>query len=122
MLFRALSPSKIEFIRAVSIIAVACLASLAARFLYQILRAYLHMRETETAGAENINIAIVGAGRLGTSLVNDLMNSRGIVYNAMENKRRRYNPVCFFDNDSQKIGSLIDGLKVLSEGRDTVMN
>ncbi len=122
LLFRALYPSKIEFIRAVAIITVACLASLAARFLYQILRAYLHMRETETAGAENINIAIVGAGRLGTSLVNDLMNSRGIVYNATENKRRRYNPVCFFDNDFQKIGSLIDGIKVLSEGRDTVMN
>ena len=112
LIIRAAMPVKIEFIRAVSIIAVACLASLAARFCYQILRAYMRQRETGTTGAENINIAIIGAGRLGTSLVSELLNSRGIVYNATENKRRRYNPVCFFDNDTQKIGSMIEGIRV----------
>ena len=49
-----------------------------------------------------------------------LAEGRGVVYSATENKRRRYTPVCFIDNNPQKIGSYIEGLKVLPEGMNGV--
>lgn len=52
-----------------------------------------------------IKIAIIGAGNLGVSLADELLNS---VHSA-------YIPRCFVDVDSQKQGREIRGLSVLSE-------
>ena len=52
-----------------------------------------------------INVAIVGAGRLGISLAEDLSN----------NDLSPYNPCCFIDVNTRKIGKVINGLPVLLE-------
>ena len=51
------------------------------------------------------NIAIVGAGRVGAALAEEL-NS---------NPRSTYAPVCFIDTSREKIGRYISGIQVLSE-------
>ncbi len=52
-----------------------------------------------------INVAIVGAGQLGSTLASDLTGSR----------RSVYNPVCFIDRDKAKIGSRVSNLPVYLE-------
>ena len=52
-----------------------------------------------------INVAIVGAGRLGISLAEDLSN----------NDLSPYNPCCFIDVNTRKTGKVINGLPVLFE-------
>ena len=55
-----------------------------------------------------IRIAIIGAGRIGTSLVEELLCNTDAVYV----------PVCFVDIDREKIGRQIEGIPVLAEGED----
>lgn len=56
-----------------------------------------------------IRIGIVGAGRIGTMLAEELSNNPNAVYT----------PVCFIDTDKEKIGRRIAGIEVLAEGSDT---
>ncbi len=56
-----------------------------------------------------IKIAIVGAGRVGTMLAEELMG----------NARAPYLPVCFVDNDPEKTGREIYGLPVLPDNDAT---
>lgn len=117
LIVRMFVPFQIEFLRAVTIVTLGCLSCLAARFVYQLLQGRIRQRDNEAENAvENINVAIIGAGRLGATLAKELAEGRGVVYSATENKRRRYTPVCFIDNNPQKIGSYLEGLKVLPEG------
>ncbi len=121
LVLRIFVPEQIEFLRAVVIVTLGCLSCLAARFVYQLLQGRLWQRDNETESAvENVNVAIIGAGRLGATLAKELSEGRGVVYSAAENKRRRYTPVCFIDNNPQKIGSYLEGLKVLPEGMNGV--
>ncbi len=62
-----------------------------------------------TATANKINIAIVGAGRLGTSLATDLMSSSSTAYL----------PRCFIDISNEKIGKEIYNLPVFDESEAT---
>ena len=55
--------------------------------------------------AKTIRVAIVGAGRTGSSLLEELA----------DNPLLRYNPVCFVDIDPVKIGRQVRGLPVFSE-------
>ena len=55
--------------------------------------------------SRRINIAIVGAGRVGTSLAEELLNS----------PTAAYVPKCFIDVKKEKIGRQIHGIPVLSE-------
>lgn len=57
-------------------------------------------------GVRKINIAIMGAGRLGTLLADELMG----------NDSATYGPVCFIDGDKKKQGREIMGLPVVAEG------
>lgn len=66
-------------------------------------------RQSAMPDASRIRIAIVGAGRLGTSLAEDLLYNTNAVYT----------PVCFVDVDREKIGRQIAGIPVLAEGEDT---
>ena len=59
--------------------------------------------------SNRIRIAIIGAGRIGTSLAEDL------IYNT----NAAYTPACFVDVDREKIGRQISGIPVLAEGEDT---
>ena len=59
----------------------------------------------EGAVGQKTNIAIVGAGRIGTALAEELL----------ANPRSTYLPVFFIDNDKEKIGRWISGLKVFDE-------
>lgn len=56
-----------------------------------------------------INIAIVGAGRVGVGLADDLL----------ANPKAAYTPVCFIDTDSEKAGRNIKGIPVLREADAT---
>ncbi len=117
LVVRMFVPFQIEFLRAVTIVTLGCLSCLAARFVYQLLQGRNWQRDNEPESAvENVNVAIIGAGRLGATLAKELAEGRGVVYSATENKSRRYTPVCFIDNNPQKIGSYLEGLKVLPEG------
>ena len=117
LVVRMFVPFQIEFLRAVTIVTLGCLSCLAARFVYQLLQGRSWQRDNEPESAvENVNVAIIGAGRLGATLAKELAEGRGVVYSATENKSRRYTPVCFIDNNPQKIGSYLEGLKVLPEG------
>ena len=59
----------------------------------------------EGALGQKTNIAIVGAGRVGTALAEELL----------ANPRSTYLPVFFIDNDKEKIGRWISDLKVFDE-------
>ncbi len=56
-----------------------------------------------------IRIAIVGAGRIGTMLAEELLSNRNAVYT----------PVCFIDTDREKVDRRISGIEVLAPGKDT---
>ena len=57
-----------------------------------------------------IDIAIVGAGRIGVMLAEELL----------ENEKASYTPRCFIDVDQGKVGRMIHGVKVLSENEVTL--
>lgn len=59
------------------------------------------------AEQHRIRVAIVGAGRVGVNLAEDLIN----------NSRAAYKPVCFIEINDDKIGRQIMGLPILSEDR-----
>ncbi len=65
-------------------------------------------RSVESTAVEvgnKIKIAIVGAGRVGVSLAEELLN----------NAASSYTPICFIDVKSDKIGRQIHGISVFSE-------
>ena len=114
----------IGFVRAAAAVAVSLLISISARLFYQYIYDYdsgrsryvqvirdvlQHFfgikRESEQRSGmvgQQINIAIVGAGRVGVLFAEELMN----------NPRAAYRPVCFIDNDPQKAGQKVAGLNV----------
>ncbi len=78
------------------------LMAISARYCYR-----LHYKRKSQAKAENqarSSVAVVGAGQMGSYLVNELRN----------NRNSKYLPVCFIDIDHDKIGKQINGLPVYS--------
>ena len=62
-----------------------------------------------TIGTNKINIAIVGAGRVGTSLATELTSNAGSAYL----------PRCFIDINNEKIGKRVYGLPIIDEADAT---
>lgn len=60
--------------------------------------------------SHRIKVAIVGAGNVGAGLASELLG----------NKNSAYLPVCFIDNDAEKIGRQMVGLTVISEENSTL--
>ena len=82
------------------------------RFLHRFVRIvgrleikHLEQARKETAPGKKIKIAIVGAGRTGVMLAEELK----------KNPRSSYVPCCFIDVDRNKIGREIAGIPVLSK-------
>ena len=77
------------------------------RFFYRALRAFVEKR---TAGAQAVNVMVIGAGEAGNSLIREMRSSSYIQKNAL----------CVIDDDKSKTGSYIHGVKVVG-GREKIL-
>lgn len=75
---------------------------ISARYCYRL--AYKRKHQPKADAQVRTSVAIVGAGQMGSYLVNELRN----------NPNSKYSPVCFIDTDHDKIGKNISGLHVYS--------
>lgn len=105
----------LAFAQAVAAVSVGLLMTLSARFVYQFFRrrpALLHLYRRNSTQIPNIkvDVAIVGAGELGVMLAKELLM----------NRNSRYHPTFFFDNDPRKIGTVIEGIKVIGPDSDII--
>ena len=87
-------------------------------FRGKVLRSLYHLFSGDSlsadvgAGTNKINIAIIGAGRVGTTLASELLG----------NPASAYLPRCYVDVNEEKIGKQIFGVPVLSEAEATLEN
>ena len=118
---------KITFSRMLSLVSLNLLGALAIRMMYRyaykcgnqdttrgkVLSALLHMFSGIEPGSGDkipkIKIAIIGAGRVGVSLAEELLN----------NEKAAYIPKCFIDINKEKVGREIHGIPVWSEDEAT---
>jgi len=127
-LIYALPFERITALRALALVAIDLLAAIAIRLIYQYMYEFntrksrvakwlrkltrvmtgIKIDPVHAAGKpadHRINIAIVGAGRVGVMLADELLR----------NPAAAYQPCCFIDIDSEKIGRYISGLRVYAE-------
>ena len=118
---------KITFARLLSLVSLNLLGALALRMMYRyaykcgnqetmrgrFLSVLLHTFSGIEAGSEKevqkIKVAIIGAGRVGVSLAEELLN----------NAEAAYIPRCFIDINREKVGRDIHGIPVWSEDQAT---
>lgn len=88
------------------------LLTLISRFVYQVLYVQLNLRTEilESDDGHKINVAIIGAGNVGTTLADELIR----------NPKAHYRPYCFVDIDRNKVGNIIHGLRVYPDDSDIV--
>ena len=86
--------------QSIAIVAMFDLGCLALRFVYQ--QTHRNTGERNMARGASVNVAIVGAGRVGSLLAEELMCFDG----------SRYVPVLFIDRNETKVGSSVAGLPV----------
>lgn len=79
------------------------------RFLLWLLRVFGGIEKGDDYGSQKIKIAIVGAGQVGVSLAEELLN----------NENSAYVPRCFVDVNKGKYGREVHGISVLSEEEAT---
>ena len=106
-------PNSLTLLRAMSVFTTNALVSLFMRVTYSTLYDYMKVKiqgRQSPAASNRINIAIVGAGSVGTMLCKSLQR----------NPASHYEPYCFIDNNPYKIGCVILGLKVLADNDDIV--
>ena len=60
------------------------------------------MKVTSRNQGKKVRCAIIGAGNAGVALLNEMKN----------NVSNHYQPVCFFDDDPEKVGKFIHGIEV----------
>ena len=118
---------QITFMRTLAIVALNLLCTLALRFVYQFLydssvrggrpaatslfkRVAGECEPLANVQPRRIRIAIVGAGRVGVLLAEELLN----------NPMAAYQPCCFIDADREKAGREILGIEVLHESDATL--
>ena len=92
--------------RAIATASIFCLLSLISRFFYQ--QNYKLKVKRVTDNGTKVTVAIVGAGRVGSLLAEELITYKG----------SHYRPVCFIDNSPNKVGSRVMGLPVYAEDGD----
>ena len=99
--------------QSISVGLMSSMISLSGRLLYQyIYRVSDDSRDVsaDEDRADRIKVAIIGAGRVGCLLAEELTL----------NKSSNYMPICFVDTDATKIGSRVGGLPVYAEGPDVL--
>ena len=130
VLFREfIAPTKVTFVRAVSVVLLNLLGAICMRLTYQF--AYQNRNQTskgqrfvlsilqaitgvkfaqDEALPENrkIRIAIIGAGSVGAMLADELLN----------NPKAVYKPVCFVDAKKEKVGRTISRIPVVNNETD----
>ncbi len=90
---------------AVTVTALSLLVALLSRFVYRLVYKYANKHdERMLVDKTKAPAAIIGAGQLGAYLANELQNS----YSS------QYQPRCFIDVDSSKVGNRVAGLPVYS--------
>ena len=90
---------------ALTVASLTAILTLVSRFSYRIVYKRLNRADKRSiSDSSKIPIAIIGAGQLGAYLASELSNSA----------KSQYVPVCFIDNDKEKIGNRISGLRVIS--------
>ena len=83
---------------------VALVLTLASRFAYQVISNFSDGNlGADADDANKIGVAIVGAGQTGSVIASELMYKSS----------SRYRPICFVDNDPDKVGKTLLGIKVL---------
>ena len=92
--------------QSIALVAMVDTVTLLSRFTYQIFYKRYNANRPSEAGCKT-NVAIVGAGWVGTLLADEL------IYN----RNSEYVPLFFIDNDEDKIGSRVCGLEVYSDER-----
>lgn len=120
--------SYISFVRMLSLISMNLLGSLVIRMVYRyaykcgnketlkgkilskILKIFSGIDIEEENDAQKIKVAIIGAGRTGVSLAEELLT----------NKVASYSPRCFVDIKKEKVGREIQGIPVYSEKEATL--
>ncbi len=99
----------------VAFVAMADIATLSSRFIYQ--KLYRQKNESENslkssgAALNKIGVAIVGAGQIGALLADEL------TYNI----NSHYKPICFIDIDKNKFGCKLNGINVYP-GDETIID
>lgn len=93
--------------KVVSLISVFDVTTLSLRFFYQWIYRKRNMSSREHS--DRTPIAIVGAGRVGALLAEELLCT----------SESKYIPVCFIDIAKDKIGSIISGINVYEESEET---
>jgi len=88
----------------VAIVALFNSATLVSRFVYQQGCKIISRNNAEQKDGR-ITVAIVGAGRVGALLAEELLCYKG----------SHYRPVCFIDSNPEKVGSLVSGIPVYEE-------
>jgi FlaA1/EpsC-like NDP-sugar epimerase len=101
-------PVYIDLWYSVAIVSAAALTALCIRFAYQCENAYICSMSCKDS--KKINVAIIGAGKVGKLLAEELRL----------NKNAHYNPFCFIDKDLQKIGNKISGIPVFAGQGDII--
>lgn len=84
--------------------------SVKGKFLAFLLHIFSGIEAENEKGVQKIKIAIIGAGRVGVSLAEELLN----------NEESAYTPRCFIDVNKEKVGRSIHGIPVWSEGEATL--
>ena len=98
VLQKLLPIAKIPSVLSLCVFSFSLLLMMAARFIYRKYRQASNSKAT----ARRVRVAIVGAGQAGVSLLNEIKS----------NSQNHYQPVCFFDDDPEKIGKFIHGIEV----------
>lgn len=89
---------KIPSVLSLCIYSMSLFLMMTARFIYRKYR----MKVTSRNQGKKVRCAIIGAGNAGVALLNEMKN----------NVSNHYQPVCFFDDDPEKVGKFIHGIEV----------
>lgn len=106
MLLLRFTPYYVGALQGVAINALGAFLVLASRMIYQQIYSRLQPGSQDMS---KINIAIVGAGMVGSLLAQEL------IYN----EKSQYKPIFFIDKDPTKVGNYVHGIKVLPENDET---
>lgn len=79
------------------------------RFLSYLLRLFSGLEVVQSNEGQKIKVAIIGAGRVGVSLAEEMLNNQASVHT----------PRCFVDADEAKVGRQIHGITVYSDEEAT---